>query len=54
MEFDLSDLKRFIEDNYSEDHPVYRVIMKEKDVILSPVEFLAKAEVWLRLVGSHR
>jgi hypothetical protein len=45
-------LKDLVLARFPEDHPLRAVILAEKDV-LTPVEFLAKMEVWVVLLNRR-
>lgn len=46
----LRSLKEFVAKNFDERTPLFKVLMSERDEV-SPEEFAAKFDVWLRLVG---
>lgn len=48
----IRDLKDLVLARFPEDHPLRAVILAEKDV-LTPVEFLAKMEVWVVLLNRR-
>jgi len=53
MVFDIRRMKTYIRKHYPKDHPL-QIIQEEKDEISSVAEYLAKAEIWLKLARLKR